>query len=83
MVGLLLVLSYAGNFSLDYYKTIDPDVAIMLTPLGLIKSQFLASPEWLLPYYHQEIKDYISTDVLSIVPLIWVRFFFYFRSWSL
>lgn len=83
MVGLLFILSYYGNFSLDYYEDILPDVAIMLTPLGLIRSQIFSSPEWLLPYYHQQIDDYVSLDVLTIVPLLWIRFVFFFRSWSL
>lgn len=83
MVGLLFILSYAGNFSLDYYKDIHPDVAIMLTPLGLIRSQFFSYPDWLLPYYHQEIDAHVSLDVLTIVPLLWLRFIFYLKSWSL
>lgn len=82
-VGLLLMLSYAGNFSLDYYQDIHPDVAVMLTPLGLIKSQVFAYPEWLLPYYYQKIDDYISLDVLVIISLLWFRFILFVKSWSL
>lgn len=83
MIGLLFILSYVGNFSLDHYYDIDPDVAIMLTPLGLIKSQLFSLPEWLLPYYHQKIDDFVSLDVLGILPLLWLRFFLYFRKWTL
>lgn len=83
MLGLLLMLSYVGNFSIDHVKDLKIEVSIMLTPLGLIRSQFFGEPVWLLTYYHQKIKSFISLDALFVIALLWIRYMFFLKRKSL
>lgn len=71
-----LALSHFSNFRFDQVKSFNWDIALMLTPYGIIKNIYLENSHYLKPYYFKVME---IPETYSFFPV----FLFIVVQWGL
>lgn len=72
LIASLLALSHLSNFDATQVKSLNWDIVVMLTPLGLINNFVLHPDSYLRPYYqvHVSAFDPVSLLLAIVVSLL-------------